>query len=403
MSNLNNKSTTNFNQSVSLPGSSVPPSFLQILRVQSQLTNTPISIIQIDPPNEHQIYYDIHPDSNRHKRAFTQKFYIVDSPVKGIKHPTIYMVGNTSLLYTLRFTSCGIFCNCPDVNPACKHIRFMLRISGLPSSYTKVISYPIEQIIRQLHITDISEYKLDPVTSSICMASLNKNCNICNKHIIKDFLMCDKGNSVFHLMCTKPKNNRQYLPKNIGPHNFQMYRTKHKTKYRHPLTSTSTRICSLCKKPWTPILIPIKNKYINLHDLLQSKGYISGVQPTDPFLATTVAHTSNTLELPEQTNPFLAATVAHTSNTLDLPEQNNPFLAATVAHTSNRPLRTNSRITSPANSKLQKPSYVQTLSYKTPPQSQTLSPAHLTHNDGNSLYHKKKSINSIADVTSEYI
>ena len=147
MSNLNNKPTTNNNQSVSLPGSFLLPSFLEILRVHSQLTNTPIPIIQIDPPNEHQIYFDIQPDSNRHNRAFTQKFYIVDSPVKGIKHPIIYMVGNTSLLYTLRFTSSGILCNCPDVNPACKHIRFMLRISGLPSSYTKVISHPIEQII----------------------------------------------------------------------------------------------------------------------------------------------------------------------------------------------------------------------------------------------------------------
>ena len=233
------------------------------------------------------------------------------------------------------------------------------------------------------------------------MASLNMNCNICNKHIIKDFLMCDKCNSVFHLTCTKQKKNQQYLPENIGPHIFQMYRTKHKTQYRHPLTSTSTQICSLCKKPWTPILIPIKNKYINLHDLLQSKGYISGVQPTDPFLAATVACTSNGPQLLEQTNPFLAATMARTSNgpqlleqthpflpaTVaitsngpELPEQNDPFLAATVAHTSNGPLRTNSRITSPPNAKLKKPSFVQMLVYKTPPHSQTTSAVHLTRN-----------------------
>ena len=118
------------------------------------------------------------------------------------------MVGNQSLLYTLRFISSGIFCNCPDVNLACKYIRFILRISGLPSSYTKVMSYPIEQIIRQLHITDISEYTLDSVTSSICMASLTMNCNICKKRINKDFLICDKCNGVFHLTCTKQKQNQ---------------------------------------------------------------------------------------------------------------------------------------------------------------------------------------------------
>ena len=163
MSNLNNKPTTDNIQSVSYPGSSLPPSFLEILRVHSQLTNTPFPDIHFDAPNDHQIYFDIQPDSNRHNKAITQKLYIVDSPVKGIKHPTIYMVGNTSLLYTLRFTSTGILCNCPDVNPACKHIQLMLRIYGLPSSYTRVISYPVEQIIRQLNITDFSDHTLDPV------------------------------------------------------------------------------------------------------------------------------------------------------------------------------------------------------------------------------------------------
>mmetsp|Transcript_23749 Transcript_23749/g.27510 ORF Transcript_23749/g.27510 Transcript_23749/m.27510 type:complete len:177 (+) Transcript_23749:973-1503(+) len=127
MSNSNNKPTTDNIQSVSYPGSSLPPSFLEILRVHSQLTNTPFPDNHFDAPNDHQIYFDIQPDSNRHNKAITQKFYIVDSPVKGIKHPTIYMVGNTSLLYTLRFTSTGIFCNCLDVNPACKrYVWFLL-------------------------------------------------------------------------------------------------------------------------------------------------------------------------------------------------------------------------------------------------------------------------------------
>ena len=101
MANLNNKPTTNNNQSVTFHVSAIPPSFLEILWVHSQLTNTPIPNINFDPPNEHQIYFDIQPDSNRHNRAFTQKFFIVDSPVKGRKHPTIYMVGNQSLVCTL--------------------------------------------------------------------------------------------------------------------------------------------------------------------------------------------------------------------------------------------------------------------------------------------------------------
>ena len=114
------------------------------------------------------------------------------------------------------------------------------------------------------------------------------------------------------------------------------------------------------------------------------------LEQTNPFLAATMACTSNGPQLLEQTHPFLPATVALTSNGPELTEQNNPFLAATVAHTSNGPLQTNSRINSPPNEKLQKPSFVQTLSYKTPPHSQTTSPVHLTRNEGNSSNQKKK-------------
>ena len=123
------------------------------------------------------------------------------------------------------------------------------------------------------------------------MASLTRNCNICDKHIIKDYLMCDKCNNVSLLTCTKHKKNHQYSQTNMHHHMFHIYCTKHKTQYRHPLTSTSTQICHLCKRPWTPIKIPIKNKYINLHDLLKSKGYISGQQQTNPFISFTIDHT----------------------------------------------------------------------------------------------------------------
>ena len=121
------------------------------------------------------------------------------------------------------------------------------------------------------------------------------NCNICNKHIIKDFLICNKYNGVFHLTCTKQKKNQQYSQTNMRRYMFHMYRTKHKTQHPHPLTSISTRICHLCKRPWTPINIPIKNKYLNLHHLLQSKGYISGQQQTNPFISSTMDPKNNGL------------------------------------------------------------------------------------------------------------
>ena len=162
-------------------------------------------------------------------------------------------------------------------------------------------------------------------------------------------------------MCIKQKKNRQYSPTNVRHHMFHMYRTKHKTQYRHPLTSTSTRVCHLCKKPWTPITIHIKNKYINLHDLLRSKGYISGQQ------------------------------------------QNNPFLSSTVDHKSNGQLRTNSSITSPPNAKSQKRSVVQKLVYKTPPHYPTDSSTDQTCNEGNSFDTKDDIVNSTGHVISKYV
>ena len=111
------------------------------------------------------------------------------------------------------------------------------------------MSYPIVQIIPQLHITDISKYKLDSVTSSICMASLTMNYNVCNKHIIKDFLMCNKCNGVFHLTCTKQKKNHQYSPTNMRQHICHMYCSKHNTQYHYSCTSPTTQTCHLCKKP----------------------------------------------------------------------------------------------------------------------------------------------------------
>ena len=103
MSNFNNQPNTNKNQSITFHDSTIPVLCLKILWVHSQLTNTPILNINFDPPNEEQIYLNIEPHFDRHNRALTQKFFIVDSPVKGIKHPTIQMVGNQSLLYTLQF------------------------------------------------------------------------------------------------------------------------------------------------------------------------------------------------------------------------------------------------------------------------------------------------------------
>ena len=268
MSSTNNQPDTNSNQS-----SIISDSLLHVLRLHSHLTNRPLpDKYKIHPPvqaNIAPIYFHIVPDLERHKKAVTQKFLIVDSPFNGRKFPIIHIIGNRALLYTIQFTSTDISCTCPDNVSVCKHVRFILWISSLPSSGT----ISIDQIIKHFYKADISRHNLDPTTSLICIACLSMNCNICNNRIITDYLMCDKCNGVSHLSCAEIRKNHRF---NITHDILHTNTTKHKLKGRFRQTNASNRICHSCNRPWTPISIPVQNSYNNLRHILQCKGYVLG-------------------------------------------------------------------------------------------------------------------------------
>ena len=275
------------NQTLNIPASSIPYGSLQFLRLHCQLTNQPVPQYKIFPsiqPNNptvnppSSVNINIVPDSERNKRALTQNFYLVDSPINSIQYPTIHLVGNQALLYTVKFTSLGITCTCPDDDPVCKHIRFILFISGVTTSGQKFLTFPLQHIIKSLHDADISQHKLDHTTSSICMATLSMKCNICNKCIKEDYLMCDKCLHIFHSSCTK-HNQRHHHINTCNPVS-SMKCAKRKLKRRHPQTSTSAQICHSCNKPWTPMNILVQtttnNTYNNLRGILKPKGYVFG-------------------------------------------------------------------------------------------------------------------------------
>ena len=103
-------------------------------------------------------------------------------------------------------------------------------------------------------------------------------CNICNKRIKEDYLMCDKCLHIFHSSCTKHNQRHQHI--NTCNPVSSMKCAKRKLKRRHPQTSTSAQICHSCNKPWTPMNILVQNTnnntYNNLRGILKPKGYVFG-------------------------------------------------------------------------------------------------------------------------------
>ena len=108
-----------------------------------------------------------------------------------------------------------------------------------------------------------------------------------------------------------------------------------------------------------------------------------------------------------QNNPFPPPAVDHTITGSKCYngglEQTNPFLVATVDRTNNGPLRTNSSITPPPPTKIQKQSFVRTLVYKTPPHSPTKCSADQICNEGTSYNTKNDIYNKPRDDSSKYV
>ena len=99
MSSTNNQPDTNSNQS-----SIISDSLLHVLRLHSHLTNRPLpDKYKIHPPvqaNIAPIYFHIVPDLERHKKAVTQKFLIVDSHPLMVENFQSYILSVIELSYT---------------------------------------------------------------------------------------------------------------------------------------------------------------------------------------------------------------------------------------------------------------------------------------------------------------
>ena len=237
----------------------LPPMFQRLLDIHCHLTNQPYLPADHNSPSiPLPSCVAVHVEPKRFNRSRTQNFYILDSPSRRLQLPTIHLIGSTGNLYTLSFTLSGVCCNCPDTTPFCKHVLFILSVSGMMISKT-TFYLNMEFTINQLRTVDLSNYMVDATTNSICCSSINLPCTICRKSMHREFLICSKCYGVSHKSCAD-RQIRTSQHRRRGDINGSL---------RH---GTPT-LCFLCNRPWMPFTVGCSGKYRNLSTVLKHFRY----------------------------------------------------------------------------------------------------------------------------------
>ena len=110
----------------------------------------------------------------RFKRAQQQRFYLI-KPVE--RTNTLFLLGSTGNKYSITISRDGLSCSCPDSNPCCKHVIFVLWILGFARpNQPRVTVYPtlIQELIWGDHPSPkVQAALLDSQTNRLC--SVGKN------------------------------------------------------------------------------------------------------------------------------------------------------------------------------------------------------------------------------------
>lgn len=247
----------------------LPPMLQQLLDIHCHLTNQPCL------PADHNSLANplpscitVHVEPKRYTRSTTQNFYILDSPSRRLQFPTIYLVGNTGNLYTISFSTSGVCCNCPDSTTFCKHVLFILSVSGMMTSSKATFYLNMEFTINQLRTVDLSNNMVDETTNSICCHSINLPCTVCRKTLVGEFVICSKCYGVSHIPCAK-------LQIRIAEHRRRgdINRSRHSGEKNGPISFPTPILCFLCNRPWMPFTVGFCGKYRNLSAVLKHFQY----------------------------------------------------------------------------------------------------------------------------------
>jgi hypothetical protein len=148
-------------------------------------------------------------DPNRHHRACTQSFHII-TPI-GENYHNIFILGSGANEYIITTTRNSISCNCPDSNPACKHILFLLHASGVIEPRTDK-NHVFINPMKLLSLINSSSRKppllsaalLDSHTNSLCFRHQYPPCFFCNEnqaHREATLIICSKCGYLGHQHC----------------------------------------------------------------------------------------------------------------------------------------------------------------------------------------------------------
>ena len=206
-------------------------------------------------------------DPTRFHRAHTQTFYILNTPSRFLTHPCLLILGSSGNEYSLTITNTSISCNCPDTNCGCKHILFILLITGFLKPCDRYVSIQPAFLIHIFHEQHpprkIKASQIDSHTNELCSQYLG--CHYCPRRTVGTIIICSKCGSLGHKSC------------------FQLF-------------FHNSNTCPRCIRPFVPIESSTSNGYRNFRNVLthfhyETDSHQSFTRPTGRRTANT--HSNN--------------------------------------------------------------------------------------------------------------
>ena len=144
----------------------------------------------------------IRSEIRRLQRAQEQTFNIVKTHVDHI----VIVLGATGNAYIVCIKPSRITCNCPDSHQACKHILFLISITGLIKKKSQVfVTISAESLVQRLSAIppspQLQAVFLDPHTNDLCSAHNYHPCFFCAQNPAGSIIVCSECGCLGHVDC----------------------------------------------------------------------------------------------------------------------------------------------------------------------------------------------------------
>ena len=197
-------------------------------------------------PPDPDSYFDIDIDTHQLQRSQNQYFYLLNSASFSTNYNSVYILGYTGNEYVITISN-QIYCSCPDTNPGCKHVLFLLELLGeiIESPNIKLSLKPslLYQRLLSLSTTgSIRKFTLDSLANELCTSYHTSSCSYCSSPLSGSLLICSRCGSANHIKCVR---NLAQPPKS----------------------------CPCCDRPYMPFHSPFFEGYRNFNNILKSFRY----------------------------------------------------------------------------------------------------------------------------------